>query len=268
MIRLLSYYWKAKTLYRVHSPFAYEAAKVLLSDKRNFYAFGMAERFRELYKQSSESIEVTDFGAGSQSGLRKHRKVSDIASKSGSSRRKGKLLFRLVNWLKPSTMLELGTSLGLGTIYLASAAPSGRLITLEGCPNTARIALSTFQKLKMNKIDMCIGEFGTTLAQAINDLTKIDFAFLDGNHTKSATLDYYQQLKPFLHEKSVLVFDDIHWSDGMEEAWTAIIADPDIRLSIDLFEIGIVFFRKELNQAQHLTLCETRWKPWEILLSW
>ncbi|HFC01093.1 MAG TPA: class I SAM-dependent methyltransferase, partial [Phaeodactylibacter sp.] len=171
-------------------------------------------------------------------------------------------LFRLVNFYKPKTMLELGTSLGISTLYQASASLNANFITLEGDPEIAKLARFHFEKFKIKNITLVEGQFDHTLLPALQRLKSLDYIFIDGNHRMQPTLSYFEEALKFAHNESVFVFDDIHWSEEMEAAWEKIKAHPQVRISIDLFHMGIVFFRKEKREKEHFVLLPLKWKPW------
>ena len=174
--------------------------------------------------------------------------MGEIAERSAKNKKYCKLLFRLAYYFKPTTVLELGTSLGISTAYLASANPNSKVITIEGCPNTAQEAKKNFESLGLANIESLIGNFEDVLTTNIERLTsngKLDFAFFDGNHKREHTLKYFTQCLESTHNNSVFIFDDIHWSDEMEEAWEEIKSHPKVSVTIDLFFLGLVFFRKE-----------------------
>jgi len=164
-----------------------------------------------------------------------------------------KLLFRLVNHFKPNTILELGTSLGITTLYLAAPLSSSRVITLEGCENTAAVARKNFERTATKNIQQVIGEFSKSLPMALAETDQLDFVYFDGNHRKQPTLDYFNVCLQHKHPGSVFVFDDIHWSREMTEAWKEIKRHPSITMSVDLYSMGIIFFR-EASQVQHFKL--------------
>ncbi|HVZ25796.1 MAG TPA: class I SAM-dependent methyltransferase, partial [Sediminibacterium sp.] len=164
------------------------------------------------------------------------------------------LLFRMVHYYAPSQVLELGTSLGITTAYLASANPLGQITTLEGAPAIAAKAQTHFNQLGLSNIRLVAGNFDETLPSVLNDLGKVDMAFIDGNHRFTPTVAYFEQLLPYVGESGFLVFDDIHWSSEMEAAWKKIQAHPQVTLTIDLFFVGIVFFRPEQKIPQHFSI--------------
>ncbi len=238
----------------VHSPFVYAFISQVLNDDRNFYAYSGIEIQRELLLHDKGSLLVDDFGAGSRVRKQSVRRIKDIASSSLKPRKFGQLLFRIVDHYAPEHILELGTSLGITTAYLSSAKASSKVVTMEGASAVAEKARGYFAKLGLQNITLIEGNFDETLQPALVKMGKVDLAFVDGNHRYEPTLRYYRAMLPFLHEYSILIFDDIHWSREMEQVWEEIKEDPAVTLSIDLFFIGIVFFRKEQTVKQHFVI--------------
>lgn len=265
MRRFLSFYWKADTVYDIHSPFVFEFANAVLEDQRNFYAFEEIEFIRKQYLKDTRTIQVEDYGAGSLVDKRNERKISSIAKNALSSPYRAKLLFRLINLYKPENLIELGTSLGISALYQASANYNAQLITLEGSTAIANLARQSFQQYNNPvQIKLLQGQFKDTLPKALKEVPKLDYAFIDGNHRKQPTLDYFETCYQYAHEDSIFVFDDIHWSEEMEEAWDEICKDERVRLSIDLFYCGIIFFKKEFRVKEHYNIVAAKWKPWSM----
>lgn len=234
----------------VHSPFVYDLLTNVLSPQdSDDFSQHPAEDWRTECMTNNHSIEVLDFGTGTSGP---HR-ISEIARRAAKGPKQGQLLHRIVRHFQPQRMLELGTSLGITTIYQATAAPFDRFITLEGCPQTAAVARQNFETLNLS-VETRTGEFSETLPDALAALARLDYAYFDGNHQYQPTLDYFETCLPFAHNDSVFVFDDIHWSAGMEKAWETICAHESIRLSLDLFDFGLVFFRQEQKICEHFVL--------------
>lgn len=241
--RYLKYLLRSGNRHGLHSPFVYQLYEDVILEQKHYYADDKIESLRAKMLLSEEVIETTDFGTGKNLHPVK-RKVSFIARRFASPRRSARLLFRLVDHFRPGYILEAGTSLGITTCYLASANSKARVITLEGCPETARIAAANFQMMKMSNISLEVGEFSNSLPAALAKLPQLDFLYLDGNHRRRPTLEYVRLCMEKITDTSVIVLDDIHWSRDMELAWEEIIKDPRGTASIDLFQLGILFFQK------------------------
>ncbi len=250
----LKFLIRSSNQHGIHSPFVYDlATKCFYSKNKGFISeFNKFNTFRNDLRSNNKIIEVTDHGAGSRVFKTNKRPVNAIAKTAGISKKEAKLLIKIVNYFKPKHILELGTSLGLGTYALHLGNPDAKIISLEGCPNTARIAKDEFKKFKADQIEVITGNFKDTLPEILKQ-HRFDMIYFDGNHQKEASLDYFYQALDFIHNKSFFIFDDIHWSKGMEEAWNIIKDHTKVSVSIDLFFWGMVFFRKE-QPKQHFNV--------------
>ena len=220
----------------------------VIEDTTPFYSYESIECIRTELLQSKKTINRSDYGTGALKGKSRKQKVKHIAKNAAKSAKYGQLLFRLVNHFQPATILELGTSLGISTLYLATPNKKSKVLTLEGCPETAAIAKQNFEKENLKNIELVIGNFDATLPEILKAIETIDCVFFDGNHQQEPTLSYFEQCLLHINENTLFIFDDIHWSDEMEEAWTSIKNYPQVTLSIDLFFVGLVFFRKQRAQ--------------------
>jgi predicted O-methyltransferase YrrM len=254
--RYFSYYLKASNGkgHGMHSPFVYEFIEQVLNDERDFYAYTQIEKLRQQLVKDKRVIEVQDMGAGSASISSAQRRVAAIASSSVKPAKYAQLLFRMVNYYQPKRVLELGTSLGVTTAYLASAGLQNEVITMEGDAAIAALARENFNRLALKNIELVEGNFDHTLSSVIQPHLSFDFIFIDGNHRKEPTLRYFEQLLPVTNNNTIFVFDDIHWSYDMEQAWQLIKKHPAVRCTIDLFFIGIVLLRKEFLEKQHFSI--------------
>lgn len=252
-IRYLQFYLESINQFSIHSPFVFDLYTKAISDLTPFYIYDDIEKLRQQLLKSNEVITITDYGAGSKIFKSNNRKIGDIAKYALKSPKYSQLLFRLVNYFKPKTILELGTSLGITTLYLSTPNKKANVISLEGCPETAKIAQKHINQFNLKNTEIITGNFSKTLSLAFEKVKPIDFIFFDGNHQKEPTLHYFKQSLPYLTQNSFLIFDDIHWSDEMEAAWKEIINHPRVTLSIDLFQIGMVFF-KEMPEKQNFAL--------------
>ena len=255
-IKYFNYYLTASNGkgHGIHSPFVFDLVIKVLNDKNQYEDYGRIESLRKELLKDETVLSIEDFGAGSATGLTKQRSIQQIAGSSLKKPTYAKLLYRLVKYFQPQQILELGTSLGLTTSYLAAAKKDAQVLTLEGSTAIASVAEKKFLQLQLNNIKIITGNFDDTLKPAISQLPTVNFAFIDGNHRKEPTLHYFQQLLQKSTDTTVIVFDDIHWSREMEEAWETIKQHPSVTLTVDLFFIGLVFFRKEHLVKEHFVI--------------
>jgi predicted O-methyltransferase YrrM len=286
----------------IHSPFVFDLIKNVLNDTRVFPEYAAIERLRKYLESDPAILQIEDMGAGSALGGASttilSRSVADIARRMAKPKKLGQLLFRLARYYRPETVLELGTSLGLSTAYLAAGAGRGevragvanagataenrkkrkgvaensvdmttedrtkpggateraRVFTIEGAPGVGAVAKNNFRALGLENIDLTIGNFDRVLDATLDRAGRVDLAFIDGNHRLEPTLRYFNALYGKLSPSSVLIFDDIHWSREMEAAWESIKKDPRVYLSVDLFFIGLVFFRDNFKVKQDFVI--------------
>ncbi|HXI01019.1 MAG TPA: class I SAM-dependent methyltransferase [Sphingobacteriaceae bacterium] len=247
-IELIKGYFKhtlfAKTRHGIHSPFVYKLVDEVIYDFRANADYLNIEALRADLFKDERFITITDLGAGSHVNNNKQKQVKQLAKNALKPAKLAQLIYRVAKYFSPEAIIELGTCLGLTTSYLAVAAPQAKVTSIEGCPETAAVAAENLKKLGINNVDLMVGDFDSLFPEIIADTKKIDFVFIDGNHRKIATLNYFEQVLPKIHEGSVMIFDDIYWSKGMKEAWTQIKGHPQVTITIDLFWIGLVFFKK------------------------
>lgn len=234
----------------IHSPFVYDFVEQVLNGREHPEAFDRIEAHRRTLKQSTEKLVVQDFGAGSAYGTRTERTVGSIARHAAKSPRLAQLLYRIAGQYGCRQVLELGSSLGISTAYLASAPCVERVLTIEGASAIAAKAREGFEKLGLSNITLLEGNFDLVLPDALQRMPQPDLVFIDGNHREEPTIRYFQQCLPHVRDETIMIFDDIHWSAEMESAWSAIKAHPQVRCTIDLFFVGIVLFRKAFREKQ------------------
>ncbi len=252
IINYLKFLSKSKNQHGVHSPFVYDLLTKCLYKKPSPSIRFELSRFRRELLSDHRVIEVKDYGAGSKIFNSNKRKISELAKHVGISKKRAMLLYQLVNYFKPSRILEVGTSLGISTNALSLGNPRAKITTLEGCDKTAKVAESMFRKYKLTNIEVVKGDFKNTYFDVLRD-TIFDLIYFDGNHSKVATLEYFESCLDHVHNNSVLLFDDIYWSNEMREAWQEIKKHPRTRVTIDSYQWGFVFLRKE-QQKEHFTI--------------
>tara|TARA_R110002126_G_scaffold71623_1_gene179519 strand:+ start:2733 stop:3512 length:780 start_codon:yes stop_codon:yes gene_type:complete len=241
----LKFLWYSKNEHAVHSPFVFNLITKCFYDRENKPQYDFLKKYRLALLTNSKTITVTDFGAGSKVFTSNDRPINQIAKTAGISQRHAQLLYRLTAYFNPSFVLEIGTSLGIATAAMAVENETASITTLEGCPETAKIAQQQFDQFELIGINSVVTEFDTYLNTITHLQHKFDLIYFDGNHSKKATLAYFEKLLPTITNDSVWIFDDIHWSPDMEEAWRFIQEHPSVSVTIDIFQWGIVFFRRE-----------------------
>lgn len=234
----------AKSRHGTHSPFVYKLADEVIYDFNDKSEYKNIEEQRKKLFNDDSIITVTDLGAGSHLNKNRTKKVSQIAKNALKIPRLAKLIYRLAKNAKAKSAIELGTCLGITTAYLAKADAQVKVVTIEGCPQTAEVARKNFQDLNLENIELHVGNFDLILPDIIAQQPSLDFVYIDGNHRKDATLNYFKWCLPKVNENSLLIFDDIYWSEGMKEAWSEIKNHPEVTITIDLFWIGLVYFKK------------------------
>ena len=209
----------------VHSPYLFEWVRMVMMDKNAYYIWGEIERCREKMLRDERELEFVDYGSAIKS--------RSLENGSGTA---CSLEFRGL------TIVELGTSLGVTTAYMAAMDSRNRVVTFEGCEAVANIAKENWKALNINNIECRVGEID--VEELVGDIERLDVAFIDANHTYVSTCEYFDILAGIVHEKSVIVVDDIHYTEEMEKAWKAICADERVTSTIDLYQMGLVFFDK------------------------
>jgi predicted O-methyltransferase YrrM len=244
--RYMVYLSKAKTRYVIHSPFVFELLNNVFKDETIYLECSMPDRTLQKYKRRKDKIDTTDFGkkAGNKEFIIFQSSVGKIVSKRSHTVKQLHLLFRISKYFNPKTILEFGTAAGTSTLYLSAGAPKAKVVTMEGCAGLALVAKKCFEKRNLNNIEVFPGNFNASLPLVLENINVLDMVFFDGNHREKPTLDYFNQCIEHSDENSVFIFDDIHWSPGMERAWNKIKADGRVSITIDLFWAGLVFFRK------------------------
>ena len=251
----LKFLLHSKNEHGVHSPFVFDLVTKCFYDATKYPEYETLKSYRKSLLANKNSIEVTDFGAGSRVFKSNTREISKIAQTAGITPKNAELLFRIVRYFQPKNILEIGTSLGLATSALSLGNEKAKIITLEGCPNTQKQAQVQLQVQNSNfqNIEFVNTEFSSYFkTHHISPITH-HLIYFDGNHSKKATLDYFESLLPTISNDSVWIFDDIHWSTDMEEAWGNIKNHPKVSVTIDTFQWGIVFFRTE-QEKEHFII--------------
>lgn len=242
----LKFILQSKNQHGVHSPFVFNLVTKCFYNSRNYSEYKILKNYRNSLLKNQTVLKITDYGSGSKSFKSTSRSVSAITKTSGSKFKHAKLLFRLAVYLQPKNILELGTSLGIGTTALALGATTSKITSIEGCPEIASFTIKTIKHQNIKNINIVNDNFENAISNFNN--VPLDLVFFDGHHDELATINYFEQLLPQAHNDSVFIFDDIYWSKGMTKAWCHIKMHPKVTVSIDTFQFGMVFFRKEQSK--------------------
>jgi predicted O-methyltransferase YrrM len=245
IIAYIKYLLRAKNEHAFHSPFVFDFATKVLYTKKDFYAFEVLEKWRQQLQNNHSIIEIEELGAKQKGHYEK--KIADIAQQAVLPKKYAQLLFKCIDYFQPQSVLELGTNLGLTTAYLAMANSNVKITSIEGNLSLSQLANSEHKKLNIQNIEIINALFDDILPD-LNTKQTFDFIFIDGNHTKAATLHYFNILKNKAKQNSIIVFDDIYWSKGMTEAWDIIKKDVAIGITIDLYKFGMVFFKNNIEK--------------------
>ena len=241
----VQFLWYSKNEHAVHSPFVFNLITKCFYDRKPKPEYRVLNNYRKSLLVNINTIEVTDFGAGSKVFKSNTRAIAQIVKTVGITSKRAELLFRITNYFQSESILEIGTSLGLASSAMALGNKNAKLTTLEGCPETAKIAQNQFQEFELTNITSVVTPFESYLNNLELETSKFKLIYFDGNHSKKATLDYFEKLIPTITNETVWIFDDIHWSADMAEAWKFIKKHPKVTVTIDTFQWGLVFFRRE-----------------------
>ncbi|MES2678589.1 MAG: class I SAM-dependent methyltransferase [Bacteroidota bacterium] len=238
----------------IHSPFAYELCEEVFYNQNSFYDFGELKKTRRELWENKTKIEVTDFGAGSKKFKSSERRISDIAINGISTTLQSEIFYKLINYLKLNCSVELGTSLGLNTLYFARANQLKPVVTIDGSKSLCDFAQALAEKHQVRNVQFINGKFDEVLPRLLETIPQPFFLYIDGNHTYEATIRYFNMVMQKKDNHSVIVFDDIYWSKGMTRAWEEIKKNTAVTLSIDAFYFGILFFRPEVKEKIDLKI--------------
>ena len=260
LVEFLTFMLRSTNQHGIHSPYLFDFYNQVISDERKFYAFEKLESIRRSYDNNDNPLEIIDLGAGSSYNNAKTKSISQIAQQQVSGNYQLRVIFRIIEWSQNRAnkeslnIVELGSSLGLSTFYLASVSSKNQVNSFEGNPHFVKFIEFQKEQLGYSNVNMIEGNFDETYKDYTNSTGKIDIAFIDGNHREQATKDYFEWSLDSIHSNSILVFDDIHWSKGMKNAWNYIKNHPRVKASIDMYFMGIVFFKDDFQEKRHLNI--------------
>jgi len=254
ILKYINYKLTSFTEHDIHSPFLYNFYEELIKNPHPFGDFEELNLIRNSLLKNNTTIDVTDFGVGSKKNKSKKRSIKDIAKHGIAQKKQSEFLYRLINKFKPKTIIELGTSIGLTSLYLSKPSKNFTVYSIEGCLNLQSFAKQLFLENKAFNIVSMNGNFDIEFPNLLAQLKTVDFVYIDGNHSYESTITYFNEALKKKHDQSIFVIDDINWSEGMQKAWKEIYSNLQVTLSLDFFYFGIVFFRTEQKQKEHYVL--------------
>lgn len=235
----------------LHSPFIFDIVSRVFRNKTDKDIVSSIEKIRKKLISDSRSIIVNDLGSGQEKSKSKIRKVSEIARHSAVPQKYGILLSRLAAEFGKPSIIELGTSFGISTMYMALSALGSDFHTMEGCRECAAIAEENFKTSGL-EVELHTGPFDSLLPELTQSGIRPGLVFIDGNHRKEPVLKYFGELLSVSGESTVIVIDDIYNSREMSEAWTEIKRNENVSATIDIFRMGIVFLRKGITRNNYI----------------
>lgn len=257
LINYLNYFIRASNGrgHGIHSPFVFDFIVNMLRKKDDCVSgFVQIEQYRKQLLACQDILPIEDLGAGSAYDNSSHRKVSSIARSAVKSAKYARLLYRMVRYYQIDSVIELGTSLGITTRYLSLASPTNGVTTIEGSPALADYTAHSLRLAGINNVNVICGDFNDFLGKVLCETKGRKLIFFDGNHQYQPTIDYFTAAIDVVENDDIFVFDDIHWSQGMEKAWEQIKQNDKVSCTIDLFFLGVVFYKKEFRQKQHFVI--------------
>lgn len=231
----------------IHSPFFYNFYTNLVKNTYDSKEWKSIENQRKKLLKDESEYEILDLGAGSKVEKSAVRKVKSVAKHSLSNPKFSQFLFQLIRLYQFNSIVELGTSLGINTAYLAKSNPNSQINTFEADPKAIEIAKkinSGHENIHFHK-----GDIAKTLPEFLQKSNqKLDLVYADANHTYEASIQYFNFILPHLSKNSIYIMDDIHWSAGMKKAWRELKSKKEVTSSIDLFDAGLLFFNPDFEK--------------------
>jgi predicted O-methyltransferase YrrM len=236
----------------IHSPFVFSLVSEVFRNKIDPDIVCSIEKIRKKLISDPRSIEVNDLGAGSAKMKTNIRKVSDIARYSAVPRKYGIFVSNMARAFGEPLIVEFGTSIGISTMYMASASGDTPVYTMEGCSATSSIAEENFREAGLTKIKLMNGPFEDLLSGIKSEKISPGLVFIDGNHRREPVINYFNQVAEMAESKTVVIIDDINSSREMAEAWSVIKDHGNVTFTIDIFRMGIAFFRKGMPRFHYV----------------
>jgi predicted O-methyltransferase YrrM len=250
--KYLQYQCRAVNAYQIHSPFVYEFYTQVIKDRTKYPIYNAVNAIKRKLRQQHERITITDCGSGT---YQNSRKLSSIVKKSAQWRPYAELLHKIMKHYNYPEFIELGTSLGFSTVYLATGNPEIQGYTIDACESSLKVAQENFQALNIHNVNIIHGKFETHLDNLLEKMSTSTLIYIDGNHTYTSTMEYFNAILKYKDKLPVLILDDLYYSLEMEKAWQEISNHVSVTLSLDLFKYGIVYFDTRFSKQNFVLKC-------------
>lgn len=224
---------------------------MIKADDPDIPAFRAIEEIRQTLLLNSTEVTINDLGAKSYHFKKEKRTLSKIAETSISPALFSRLYYRIIHYMDATQILELGTSMGITTLYLAQKN-NVHVTTFEGNPAMINVALTHFEYFDTKNIRLIEGNLDIELANYLLKPAKINFVLMDANHRYEPTIRYFNLLSRRMADKGIMIIDDIHYSEEMNRAWVELRDHRLVYGSVDLFRCGILFFDPALNRQHYI----------------
>jgi predicted O-methyltransferase YrrM len=236
----------------IHSPFVFDLVSRVFRNKIDSGVVSSIEKIRKKLLSDQRSIHVTDFGAGSVKLKTKFRKVNEIVRFSSVTVKYGKLLSNMAAEFGEPYIIEMGTSFGISTLYLTATCSGLKVKTIEGSSSVSEIAIENFKDTGRKNIEVITGSFDVVLPEILKRNSMPGLVFIDGNHRKEPVMKYFTEIAEYSGSRTVIIIDDINYSEEMEEAWNEIKQFEKVSVTVDIFRMGMVFFREGISHKNYI----------------
>ncbi|QCK16040.1 O-methyltransferase [Mangrovivirga cuniculi] len=225
----------------LHSPFLFNIYKNLI--RRKYRDSDSIDNYLSSLKTNESILLIDDYGVGSSTLKSNSRRIKDIAKTSTSSLSIRKIIRNYIFQNQPKCIIELGTNLGVTTMLMAESSLDygGQVYSFEGSNALAELAERSFKDFNLGNIKIIKGDLDSTLDTTLATLDdKIDFVYMDANHTYEATINYLNLIYPYLNENAAILIGDIYWSKSMKKAWKEICSSGMFNTKLDFYHSGLI----------------------------
>ena len=188
--------WKHHAGFGIQSPSAFSLVTDVVYEKHPYYAYDTLEKLQR------EKAETDGLDEGREEVNR--------------------LLFRLVNYLQPHTIVEAGIPSASG-LYLQAAHRA-----------------ASYQRVS------CLEELPP------DGSGNIDFLYFNDYRNPEQTATDFRLFLPRATTSSVCVLNGIGYTRSMRKLWKALPADAHVRVTFDLYDVGLLFFDPTKAKQHHI----------------